>query len=254
MKILIFIIFAFLYTGCTNTVTLYRLEPTEKTVAEDEPYQEPYQEPQLVPKYKLVQPRFPFFKSKPVVFAVFPFSGKSSPITENEGNEFAEMFETELANHPHANETYHLFNRTQLEKLLSEKELSGEGDPKEIIRLGKLPSVDAIVTGHILSTTPDKMAIILKIINKKDASIVFTERFDGSLKEILDDMVSIFYEHNTFDGYDTVYTTRYTTKFKKVFKTKSEMKNVPYKDTETAWGRTIGSALVVVAFILALLL
>jgi curli biogenesis system outer membrane secretion channel CsgG len=220
------------------------LEPTEKTVAEDEPYQEP----KLLPKYKLVQPRFPFFKSKPVVLAVFSFSGKSSPITENDGNEFAEMLETELANHPNANETYHLFNRTQLEKLLSEKELSGEGDPKEIIRLGKLPSVDAIVTGHILTTTPDKMAVILKIINKKDASIIFTERFDGSLKEILDDMVSIFYVHNAFEGYDTVYTTKY----KKVFKTKSVMKNVPYKDTETDWGRTIVSALAVVAVALIL--
>jgi len=234
MKVLIIIMFAFFFIGCTQTVTLYREEPMAVTVMEDEPYKDSI--PQLSPRYKWISPKFPFFKNKPIVLAVFPFSGKSSPITENEGDEFAEMLETELANHDSAIETYRLFNRTQLEKLLNEKELSGEGDPKEIVRSGKLPSVDAIVTGHILTTTPDRMAIILKILDKKDASIIYTERYDGKLRDILSDMVSIFYKHQVLDGYDTTYS--YTTKYKKVWKKKTEMKDVPYYDNQVDYVKT----------------
>jgi hypothetical protein len=220
--------------GCTSEVTRYR----EVQVPHEENVDVPYSEEVSVQKFRDIPRVFPLPEDRPMLLAVLPFT--SSTGYDNDGIEVAEEIEYGMQKHPLAEANYRLLNRTQLNAVFTEKELAGL-DVTTIKKTRRLLNVEGLITGHIRSKGSGQLSFILKAINTEDASVLFTQRFEGDYHQTIQDVVGVFYEHRIPDGWETKTITKYKIEKKTTYETEKE----PYKVEEFDQGKFWGGLIVI---------
>lgn len=106
-------------TGCMSSYTEYYYE-------KDWVYKDvdvPYTATEKKPIYKEIPPIFPLPNDRPMLLAILPLSSSTGNIED--GVEIAEEIELLMLQNPKSKTTYKILNRTQLQSILTEKELQG---------------------------------------------------------------------------------------------------------------------------------
>jgi len=214
--ILLSLLHLFFIVGCTHTVTKYR----DDYVPEQQEVKVSYKDPKLIPRYKTIPPIFPLNK-KPMLLAVLPFTSSTS--MPEHGVEIAEEIEFAMLKHPRATENrYRLLNRSQLENVLKEKKI--QYNENSYSELRTLLNVDGLITGHVKIKALGMVSFIIKAVDTRDASILFSERFEGPENVAVNQAVNVFYDQQVIDKIDTTFVTKY----KYETQTQNVKKKVPY--------------------------
>jgi curli biogenesis system outer membrane secretion channel CsgG len=191
------VIVSCLLQGCTSTVIKSREVTTWDTVY--------IETPEVVPRYKMLPPEFTFPSERPALITVIPF------LSAQENNALsvrvAEEVEYALIKHPSAEKKYKIFDRSRLEQLLRERDLPTES-PEGLKEARRLLGVEYLVTGFVQDQNVDRSAFTLKVIDTKDARILFSKKIEGSLTDAAQKAAEVFHEKQVLDRYDTVSVKR----------------------------------------------
>jgi hypothetical protein len=109
--------------------------------------------------------------------------------------------------HPSAEKKYKIFDRSRLEQLLRERDLPTES-PEGLKEARRLLGVEYLVKGFVQDQNVHRSAFTLKVIDTKDARILFSKKIEGSLTDAAQKAAEVFHEKQVLDRYDTVSVKR----------------------------------------------
>jgi hypothetical protein len=230
MKIVtaIIVLIAIFSFSCSKTVVHTR----QVQVPYTESVQVPYTETKTIRNYSKIPPVFPLPNNRPMNLAILPFTSETGKV--NDGLGVAEEIELAMQKHINSNKTYKIFNRTQLNNVLTEQEISALSN-SSIQKTRRLLNVEGLITGHVRYSSSDSLSLILKAIDTSNAQTLFTERFEGKYQQTIQDVVGVFYEQQVPAGFIEVAEKK--TRTEEVNKYRTEEQS--YSESEFDSGSTL---------------